>query len=123
MLNRSAFGDCVREALRSLPYPQQFATNPLLESYLVTSQDGAPPVQTLRRVLTEAIRELAEDSRNGRFGRAVAQAYLRGDLTQDRAAAKLCVSLSSYKRHLATGIERICDQLWQRELSGRLAVS
>ena len=85
----------------------------------MTSQDGEP-VEVVHKLLTEAVGALADDPRDSRFGRAVAQAYLFGDLTQDRAAAKLCVSLSTYKRHLATGIERICDELWQRELQIRL---
>jgi hypothetical protein len=117
--DRSEFSSGVREALRGMTYPQQLDSNPVLRSHLVTSRDGEP-VEVLHKLLTEAVGALADDPRESRFGRAVAQAYLFGDLTQDRAAAKLCVSLSTYKRHLATGIDRICDELWQRELQSRL---
>jgi hypothetical protein len=119
LLDRSEFTAAVREALRYLTYPQQFGSNPLVRSRLVTTREG-DPVQVLQKVLTEAIGALVDDPREARFGRAVTQAYLHGDLTQDRAAAKLCVSLSSYKRHLATGVERICAELWQQELLSRV---
>jgi AAA ATPase-like protein len=116
--DRSEFSRGVRDALRGMSYPRQFDSNPLLRSHLVRSRDG-DPVEVLQKLLTEAVGALADDPREARFGRAVAQAYLFGDLTQDRAAAKLCVSLSTYKRHLATGIERVCDELWERELQSR----
>jgi hypothetical protein len=41
--------------------------------------------------------------------------YLQPAPTQADAADLLRLPMSTYRRHLATGIERITQMLWQRE--------
>jgi hypothetical protein len=44
--------------------------------------------------------------------------YLRPAATQEAAADALGLPFSTYRGHLARGIERVIDWLWQRELYG-----
>ncbi|GAA3220480.1 hypothetical protein [Nonomuraea helvata] len=38
--------------------------------------------------------------------------------TQEAAAERLGLPYSTYRRHLVSGIERVCEDLWRRELYG-----
>ena len=38
--------------------------------------------------------------------------------TQEAAAERLGLPFTTYRRHLGAGIERVCEELWHRELYG-----
>ncbi|MEV1077961.1 hypothetical protein AB0I98_06855 [Streptomyces sp. NPDC050211] len=113
VLSRPEFDTAIRDALRTLRRPDALADNPLNRSRLVT-ESGT----TLAGLLASAI----DDLRGGRSGdkhhRALTTTYLAGTPTQEAAAERLGVPFSTYRRHLASGIDRLTDLLWRSELKG-----
>lgn len=118
VLGREEFDAAVRAALRSWRRPDQFAANPLTRARLAVEPGGEPGVM-LRQALTEAAAALAIDPRTEHLHRVIDAAFFRGTPTQEAAAERLSLPLSTYRRHLARGLEEICDVLWSRELYGR----
>jgi hypothetical protein len=116
VLSQEEFTDAVRKALRHLSKPGELAANPLTRSRLLAGR--ADPAPALRELIEEAIRDLGRDSRAGKPHRALDVTYLRGAPTQEAAAERLGLSFSTYRRHLTAGTDRICDDLWRREISG-----
>jgi hypothetical protein len=116
VLSQEEFSDAVRKALRHLSRHGELAANPLTRSRLLAGRDS--PGRALRELLEEGIRELGRDPRAGKPHRALDVTYLRGAPTQEAAAERLGLSFSTYRRHLVTGIERLCEDLWRREISG-----
>jgi hypothetical protein len=116
VLSQEEFTDAVRKALRHLAKHGELAANPLTRSRLLA--DRADPAQALRELLEDSIRDLGRDPRAGKPHRALDVTYLRGAPTQEAAAERLGLSFSTYRRHLIAGIDRICEDLWRRELHG-----
>ncbi|WP_127938550.1 hypothetical protein [Nonomuraea polychroma] len=58
--------------------------------------------------MTQVIDALCKERGGEKHHRAVAAAYLRGMSTQESAAARLGLPFTTYRRHLAGGVERIC---------------
>ena len=48
----------------------------------------------------------------------MAATFLQPAATQELAAERLGLPFSTYRYHLAGGIRRVTEQLWQRELYG-----
>jgi DNA-directed RNA polymerase specialized sigma24 family protein len=63
-----------------------------------------------------AVQRLADNERDQKLYRALDRTYLRPAATQERAAELLGLPLSTYKRHLARGVDRVIDDLWRQEL-------
>ncbi|MGK5550131.1 AAA family ATPase [Actinomadura kijaniata] len=118
VLTRERFDRAVTEALGCWHRPDRLAANPLVGTRLVADRGGHDPLAALREVLDEALRDLANDPRTAKWHRAVATAYLHGAPTQETAAERLGISLSTYRRHLARGLERLTQRLWELELHG-----
>jgi len=116
VLSQEEFTDAIRKALRHLSKHGELAANPLTRSRLLAGR--ADPAHALRELLEDAIRDLGRDPRAGKPHRALDVTYLRGAPTQEAAAERLGLSFSTYRRHLTAGIERLCDDLWRRELNG-----
>ncbi|MBB6547205.1 ATP-binding protein [Nonomuraea rubra] len=116
VLSRAEFTDAVRKALRHLSRTSELAANPLVRGRLVAGHPD--PVQALRERLEEAIHRLGRDPRASKLHRALDTTYLRGVPNQEAAAERLGLPFTTYRRHLTTGVERICEDLWQRELYG-----
>ncbi|MFB4271623.1 ATP-binding protein [Nonomuraea sp. GTA35] len=116
VLSEAEFTDAVRKALRHLSRASELAANPLVRSRLVAGR--ADPAQALRRLLEQSIENLGQDPRASKIRRALDTTYLRGVPTQEAAATRLGLPFTTYRRHLTTGIERICADLWHRELYG-----
>jgi hypothetical protein len=119
VLSEQAFAAAVRDALRSLHRPEVLAANPLMRSRLVRDRGGdeaAPEV--LRELVAEAAAAVAVDPRDDRYHRALDRTYLRPASSQEKAAELLDLPFSTYRRHLARGVDRVTAWLWQRELFG-----
>ncbi|MFI8933330.1 ATP-binding protein [Streptomyces sp. NPDC053474] len=116
VLSQEEFRDAVRQALRHLPMHGELAANPLTRTRLLAGR--ATPARALRELLEDNIRDLGRDPWAGKPHRALDVTFLRGAPTQEAAAERLGLSLSTYRRHLNAGIERISDDLWRRELRG-----
>ncbi|MCX4993600.1 ATP-binding protein [Streptomyces sp. NBC_00568] len=113
VLSRPEFDVAVREALRTLRDTEALSNNPLTRSRIVLESD---------RDLSQILEQAAETLRNERGGekrhRAVTVTHFRGSPTQEAAAERLGLPYSTYRRHLASAIERISDLLWHHELRG-----
>lgn len=113
-LDRAAFDDAVRDALRGMGRADGLRDSPLLGTRMVTAA-GGDPVTALRRLIEEAAGELAASPRDRRAHRALYHTYLKPAETQARAAELLDLPMSTFRRHLAAGIDRLAALLWQRE--------
>jgi hypothetical protein len=119
VLSRTEFDDAVRGALRSWRQAEHLSSNPLTRSNLVVKQGGTDPVASLRDLLAEAVDALGQDPRSAHLHRVVTTTFFQGAPTQEVAAQRLSLSLSTYRRHLIRGIKEASDWLWHQELHGR----
>ena len=115
LLSEPDFREAVRAALRDLHRRSALAHNPLVRSTLVAS-NVPPPADQLARLVRRAVQRLADNERDQKLYRALDRTYLRPAATQERAAELLGLPLSTYKRHLARGVDRVIDDLWRQEL-------
>lgn len=117
LLSEPDFAQSVRAALRDLRRPEALAGNPLVRSALVL---GAAQDRTATELLASLVRRtverLADDERDHKLYRVLDRTYLRPAATQERAAELLDLPLSTYKRHLNRGIDRVIAELWHQEL-------
>ncbi|MGJ5669803.1 ATP-binding protein [Rhodococcus aetherivorans] len=121
VLSQPEFAQSVKQGLHDLRQHALLARNPLLRTRLLHDRDGAgePDVALLEQVLRDAVATLADHPRDDKLLRAVDRTYLRPAATQESAAAALGLPFSTYRRHLATGVERIVSWLWDQEVYGR----
>ncbi|WP_327589569.1 ATP-binding protein [Nonomuraea sp. NBC_00507] len=118
VLSREEFHDAVRSTLRLLSQPSALAASPLAHTRLVTEHPVSDPGIALRNLLQEQINQLNDDPRAIKLHRALDITFLRGAPTQELAAERLHLPFTTYRRHLRAGIERVCADLWHRELYG-----
>jgi hypothetical protein len=111
-LSQPDFAAAVKQAYRGYRQRDLLARSALLQSRLVGPDRS---VDELRRVLDAAVAALGADSREGR---ALTVTYLKGVPTQEAAANRLGLPFSTYRRHLATALDRATDWLWDLELYG-----
>ncbi|HEY8467544.1 MAG TPA: AAA family ATPase [Solirubrobacterales bacterium] len=118
-LAREEFDDAVRDALRRLHDDAGLARNPLLRSRLVRERAGeGDAANALRELIEEAANALRANPRAEHLERVLARTYLRPARTQELAAESLDLALSTYRRHLRRGEQRVSEWLWHRELYG-----
>ncbi|WP_146246399.1 AAA family ATPase [Actinoplanes xinjiangensis] len=114
-LDRDAFDQAVREALRHLHDPIALSASPLLQLCGAPDAAGADRIEALRQMLTSAVAEMLDEPRHARQHRSLAVTYLEQPRTQEAAAHRLGLPLGTYRRHLARGVQRLSDHLWQRQ--------
>lgn len=124
VLSEDEFAEAVAAALRELTRNAGLAQNPLLRSRLVVQRSGAGSGQgdriaALRALLLEAVESLNAVAKDVKLYRAVYHTYVKPAPTQEMAAELLDVPFSSYRRHLKSGVERIVENLWQREVAAQ----
>jgi hypothetical protein len=118
VLSRPEFDDAVRHALRNLSRPDELSSSPLLRSALVRADGGdVDATTTLVAVIRSAVDRLRDDPRDDRPHRVLDRTFLRPAGTQERAAEVLDLPMSTYKRLLRRGIDRVTGYLWEQELS------
>lgn len=125
VLSQAEFVRAVQEALRNLSRPNILQGNPLLQSRLVVEQVTAQASKTeqvaaLQNILREAVESLQASPREVKYYRALYHAYLHPTSTQEKAAELLDLPLSTFRRHLKTGITQVTDILWHQEFSGEM---
>jgi len=119
VLSQPDFAEAVRGALRDLHRPDRLAASPLLRSAAVRAGAGTEPAAAaLADLIRTAVERVGDDPRDEPLLRALDRTYLRPAPTQERAAQVLGLSFSTYRRHLARGIERVVALLWEQELHG-----
>jgi hypothetical protein len=112
------FRDAVRAALKELHRDDALARNPLVRSRAVRDAGGKADAAALRHLIRQAVTAIEAHPRDEKLARAVEATYLDPAETQELAAERLDLPFSTYRRHLTSGIERVADWLWQRELGG-----
>jgi hypothetical protein len=120
VLDEKEFADGVKAALRYLTRPDRLRDNPLLRCRLVTARAGtaAPDgqrIQALQEILVEATR-LTGTPADRRLARVLHRAYVAPAASLEKAAEVLDLPSSTFRRLLSTGIARVTDLLWHREL-------
>lgn len=100
---RDAFEAAVREALKLFAFPHKLAESRLAASF------GA---EELTRRLQSAVSALGASPKGRKLARALEATYLAPLGSQEEIAEALGLPLSTYRRHLAHGIDHVADQLW-----------
>jgi TolB-like protein/Flp pilus assembly protein TadD len=116
LLSHSDFESAVRDALRHYVRTDLLAANALLNAQLLTrSGQGAATPQALKALITETAQSLFANQRDQRLYRVLELTYFNPAPKQEAAAERLGMSFSTYRRHLAAGVDRLTEWLWQRE--------
>jgi TolB-like protein len=116
LLTHFDFESAVRNALRHYVRTDLLAANALLNAQLLTrSGQGAATPQALKALITETAQSLFANQRDQRLYRVLELTYFNPAPKQEAAAERLGMSFSTYRRHLAAGVDRLTEWLWQRE--------
>jgi hypothetical protein len=119
VLSQPEFVEAARHALRDYARPDLLAANPLMRSRLVVdSYESKASPSALQALLREAVATLSTNPKDRKLHRALWHTYLEPAPSQERAAELLDLPFSTYRYHLANGVERVAAWLWQRELYG-----
>jgi hypothetical protein len=123
-LSDQEFAAAVKDALRGLTRAGGLRTSPLLHTALVATHlpadaDDRTRSEELRTRIRAAAARLEASPRDRRGYRALHHTYLQPAATQAQAAELLDLPMSTYRRHLATGIERLTQILRQEEKDNR----
>lgn len=120
VLTRESFAAALRAALQAWERPAELAHNPLLRARLVRAAAPTASAETaLRAHITGAVRALANSARHAHYAAALEVTYLRPAPNQERAAERLGLPFSTYRRHLGRGLTYLTDALWLQELDAR----
>ncbi len=115
-LGPAEFAEAVRQALRDFTRPDALANGPLRSARLLRAlPDAAARSARLRELIRAALDELRAHPRDAKLHRAVLHTYIEPLPTQELAAQRLGLPFSTYRHHLARGIERLARSLWHRE--------
>ncbi|HYR09887.1 MAG TPA: AAA family ATPase [Longimicrobium sp.] len=122
-LDESAFKDAVHEALKCFTRPKELRSSPLLRSRVVAAQAGegasdAERVPVLQSLLRRAAETLRASPRQEKWADALRYGYLEPVSTQERAAQRLYISFSTFRRHLKEAVDHVAETLWQWEARG-----
>jgi hypothetical protein len=122
-LSEKDFAQAVKNALRDLTRIEALRSSPLLRSRLLmdpqtNNANSKSQAESLRAVLVSTIDLLQNSPRDAKLYRALYHTYVQPAPTQEQAAEILDLPFSTYRRHLQSGILRIIEMLWQRELGG-----
>jgi hypothetical protein len=114
-LDRAAFDQGVREALRSLNRPGDLARSPLAGTELAAGTSGSV-AERLRASIEQAMALMAADPERARFERVLDRTFVNASPSQEAAAEVLGLPFSTYRRHLARATEQLADVLWAVEI-------
>ena len=120
-LDEAGFAAAVRDALRDVGRPDRLVDSPLAGTRTVARRlpSGAAPAdrgRAVRDALLAAAAVVEASPRDRRAFRALHHTYLQPAATQAAAAELLDLPTTTYRRHLAAGIARVTELLWQEEV-------
>src|SRR4051812_36831733 len=115
LLTRSDFSGPINDALRSYDRTDVLAGNALLETKVVARRPGAATSEALKALLAETAETLFAGGRGQKEYRVLQLTYFDPAPKKEAAAERLGLSFSTYRRHLAAGIERLTEGLWEQE--------
>jgi hypothetical protein len=116
--------DALKSALRQADRPDLLGDSALLELHVLAERAAYAGSKLERgRALAGYLRELARDTlqspRDEVAYQILERTYFEPAAKQRAVAAELGLGYSTYRRHLATTIERLADALLQHELAAR----
>ncbi len=122
VLSETSFASAVSEALWEYSSSGVMKSNPLLQSRLVVSKAGnnaslEERADVLRSLVKEACEQLQSSPRESKFYRVIHRTYLNPAVSQELAAEALGIPFSTYRRYLKSGIQRVTEILWQKEIN------
>jgi len=124
-LDRDAFAAAVRDALRGYGRADGLRGSPLLRSAMAAARldaeqaDDRDRAGALRSAIKDAASLLESSPRDRRGFRALHHTYLQPAASQAEAAELLDLPTTTYRRHLAAGVDRLVELLWQDEADAR----
>jgi TolB-like protein/Flp pilus assembly protein TadD len=108
------FFAALKNALRDFGRPDLLAGNPLLRSRLFAMREGAGPAE-LQKLLSETADALFACARDEKLRRVIEFTYFQPAPKQELTAERLGLAFGTYRRHLATALDRLARWLWDRE--------
>jgi hypothetical protein len=115
-LTRDEFAAAVRDALRNHSRPDKLQTSPLLHAASLRKRSSQPDIEALRTALVDAVHALAQHPADRKFHNALRLTWLDPGASQEKVAAELGLPFNTYRYHLARGLDRVVQALWEREL-------
>jgi hypothetical protein len=121
VLTEAAFAEAVHDALKDYARPRELRKSPLLRTRVVVARAGAESaeaerVPVLQALLREAAEPLKEAPRLRKLYDALHLACFEPAPSQEKAAQRLYVSFSTFRRHLKAAEEHVAESLWQQEI-------
>ena len=121
VLTEAAFGEAVHDALKDYARPRELRKSPLLRTRVVAARAGAESaeaerVPVLQALLREAAEPLKETPKLRKLYDALHLACFEPAPSQEKAAQRLYVSFSTFRRHLKAAEEHVAESLWQQEI-------
>ncbi len=120
VLSREEFEQAVRAALRGYVRPDTLSGNPLLKTRLVArrseGRSRAARIEALRAIIKESANQMKASPCDLKLLRAVHYTWITPLPTQEAAAERLDLPFSTYRRHLARGVKRLAEILWELEI-------
>ncbi|GAB5536292.1 MAG: ATP-binding protein [Rubricoccaceae bacterium] len=120
VLNEADFREAAKNAIKGLAHPELLLESNLLHSRLVAEHvdadaDDIDRAQALDMLVREAIASIATIKKGTRYHAALETMFIRPAPSQAIAAERLDLPFSTFRRHLARGIDRVVDALWAME--------
>lgn len=121
VLSEQEFSTAVQAALRDYSHPDILRHNPLLRSRLVleethSSASEAERIAALRSLMRQAAESMQASPRQAKFYSPLFYTYIQPAPTQEQAAELLNLPFSSFRRHLKSGITRMIEIMWSKEI-------
>jgi TolB-like protein/Flp pilus assembly protein TadD len=116
MLSRTDFREALKQALRQYQRTDLLGKSVLLNTELIARSGarGDPP-SALKELIGETARTLFANARDQKLYNVIELTFLKSAPKQEAAADQLGLSLSTYRRSLASAIDRLAEWLWQQE--------
>jgi hypothetical protein len=115
---RPDFERAVRDLLRGWHHRLSVESNPLINTRLAGDGPLTERIESLRAAVEEAVDTMPGTARGDRLHRTLAVTFFHGSLTQEAAAERLGIAFGTYRHRLASAIEHVTEQLWQRATGG-----
>ncbi|MBV9469118.1 MAG: sigma-70 family RNA polymerase sigma factor [Abitibacteriaceae bacterium] len=121
VLSQTEFTTAVHDALKHFARPTALRNNALLHSRLIVESVGVTAntgerVANLQALIKTICDSLQATPREQKFYQAIYHTYLHPAPSQEQAAELMDIPFSTFRRHLKTGVARVTDMLWQREV-------
>jgi len=106
------FAAALKDALRDFHSADLLARNPLLLDGICNLGGSAGPLE-LKALLAETVNTLFGNPRDEKLRRVIEVTYFQPAPKQEVVADRLSLSFGTYRRHLATGRDRLARWLWE----------